>query len=75
VAGTVKISGKATDKQSHIARVNFYLDGKLVAKDAKAPFSFLYDTSNLSKGTHKISVKAYDVAGNVKIKAITVTVG
>ena len=73
-AGSVKISVTATDKQSRVARVNYYVDGRLIATDARPPFSFTFKTARLSRGTHRLKAKAFDVAGNSKSKTVTITV-
>ena len=74
VAGSVKISVKATDKQSRIARVNYYVDGRLIVTDTKHPFVYSFKTAGLSKGRHTLKAKAFDVAGNTRSKSITVKV-
>jgi peptidoglycan/xylan/chitin deacetylase (PgdA/CDA1 family) len=73
-AGSVKISVSATDKQSRISRVHYYVDRRLVATDTRDPFSYTFQTAGLSKGTHRLKAKAYDIAGNSRTKSITITV-
>jgi len=65
VTGRVHVSAAATDKQSGIAKVMFYVDGKLVATDTRAPFGFVWNTARLSKKSHTLTARAIDKAGNV----------
>ncbi len=43
--------------------VEFFLDGQLVQNDTSTPFSWQFDTSNYSPGSHAIKAVAYDSAG------------
>jgi hypothetical protein len=65
VKGSVHVSAAAADKQSGIAKVMFYVDGKLVATDTRAAFGFVWNTTRLSKKSHTLTAKAIDKAGNV----------
>jgi hypothetical protein len=40
--------------------VEFYLDGQLQQNDSSAPFSWQFETSNYSSGSHAIKAVAYD---------------
>jgi hypothetical protein len=46
-----------------VAKVEFRIDGRLVATDSAAPYSSSVSTRKLSDGTHTISATAYDDAG------------
>ncbi len=47
---------------SDVQYVEFFLDGQLVQNDTSAPFSWQFDTSNYSPGSHAIKAVAYDSA-------------
>jgi C1A family cysteine protease len=46
-----------------LAKVEFYLDGNLIATDSEAPFWILFDSEKYSNGVHKISIIGYDSEG------------
>ena len=48
---------------SEVAYVEFYLDGQLQRNDTSTPFSFQFDTSNYSAGSHAIKAVAHDTLG------------
>jgi subtilisin family serine protease len=64
VRGTVKIHIKATDANG-IARVELMINGKVVAKDAKAAYVLSFSAKKQNK-TMKVRVRAYDKLGNAK---------
>jgi hypothetical protein len=47
-----------------VVYVEFYLDGQLQQNDTSAPFSWQFDTSNYSPGSHAIKAVAYDSLGD-----------
>ncbi len=49
---------------SEVAHVEFYLDGQLQQNDTASPFSWQFDTSNYSSGSHAIKAVAYDSLGD-----------
>jgi peptidoglycan/xylan/chitin deacetylase (PgdA/CDA1 family) len=74
VAGTVSLTADAADDTS-LDRVEFLVDGQLVATDASAPYSFGWDSSTVPDGAHVLRARAVDGAGNVTTSsAATVTV-
>lgn len=60
--GVVRAAVAASD-QHGVARVRFYVAGRLVATDTTAPYSFAWKATG--KGLVAIQVRAYDRAGNV----------
>jgi len=70
VLNEVTILANASDNDSGIERVEFYIDGNLRKTDVSPPYNYLWN-DNLTK-EHKIEVKAYDYAGNSAIKEIDV---
>ncbi len=49
---------------SDVKYVEFYLDGQLQQNDSSAPFSWQFDTTNYSVGSHAIKAVAYDSLGD-----------
>jgi len=74
-AGTiVTISADAQDNIG-IDKVEFYIDGDLLATVTQAPYKYDWDTTNYGDGqNHSIYLKAYDQAGNVGTQLITVII-
>jgi uncharacterized repeat protein (TIGR02543 family) len=58
----VTIEVNASDNESGIDHVEFFIDGVSKSTDASAPYS--YDWREIQSGKHTITVKAYDNAGN-----------
>ncbi len=75
VRGTVRVTAKVRDAQSKVAKVLFYIDGRLVATDTTPAFSFVWNTRTASKRRHTVTARAVDKAGNRAAQSITVTVG
>jgi thermitase len=63
VMGSVKIRASASDDVG-VVKVEFRVDGKLLATDKTAPYQATWATRNVANGWHTISAKAYDAAGN-----------
>lgn len=64
VAGTVTISATATDNIG-VAGVQFLLDNNVLgAEDTTAPYSITWNTAGVANGTHTLSARARDAAGN-----------
>ena len=64
VSGMVAIQASAADNVG-VTRVEFYVDGMLLATDSAAPWQANWDTAGATNGTHVLLAKAYDAAGNV----------
>ena len=75
VTGTVTVSASASDVGG-VAGVQFLLDGNsLGAEDTVAPYSVSWNSSTATNGTHTVSARARDVAGNQTTStAVAVTV-
>jgi mono/diheme cytochrome c family protein len=70
VSGQVTVSAIATDNVG-VAGVQFYVDGVASGSEATAaPYSFLLNTASLTNGSHALSAKARDAAGNSATSAI-----
>jgi hypothetical protein len=75
VSETVTVSATASDNAA-VAGVQFLLDGNaLGAEDTTEPYSISWATTGASNGTHQLSARARDTAGNVTTSAaVEVTV-
>ena len=47
-----------------IAKVEYFVDSSLLAKTVIAPYTYAWDTTQLTPGTHALKVSATDGAGN-----------
>jgi hypothetical protein len=75
VKGTVSVSVSASDSDGSVSKVEFYVDGVLVAtSEAGTTHTFSWDTTTLSNGNHVIKAKAYDNNGNSSEDSHTVDV-
>jgi hypothetical protein len=68
VNGTVTVTAAASDNFG-VQRVEFYDGSSMVAADDRAPYSASWDTWTASNGSHLLTVRAYDAAGNVSTSA------
>jgi hypothetical protein len=74
VSGTVTLSASASDNVG-VARVDFVDGTTLVGSDASAPYTVAWNTANAANGTHTLTARAVDAAGNSATSAaVTVTV-
>jgi hypothetical protein len=77
----VTITATATDlgtnsgAPSGLTSVAFYADGALLATDTTSPYTTVWNTTKVAKGTHSLTAVATDNAGNATASAaITVTI-
>lgn len=54
----------STEVSSDVQYVEFYLDDQLQQNSTSSPFSWQFDTSNYSPGSHAIKAVAYDSLGD-----------
>lgn len=74
VSATQNLAATASDNVG-VTSVEFYLDGQLLGSDTSAPYSYSWNTTTATNGSHVVTAKAYDVANNVTTSAsVTVTV-
>lgn len=74
VSGTVALSASASD-DAGVQRVDFLLDGALIASDAQAPYTATWNSATASNGLHTLQARAEDIAGNSATSAaVRVTV-
>ena len=64
VTGTVNVTANASDSGSGMARVDFLLDGAVTSSDNAAPYAWSWNSASTTPGSHTLSARAYDVAGN-----------
>ena len=75
IKGTKTITASATDLDTGVAKVEFYIDEKLVNTLSSAPYSYSWNAKAVKDGSHSIFAKAYDKAGNNATSAtVNVTV-
>jgi hypothetical protein len=65
LVGTITLKATASDSVG-VVGVRFYVDGVAVGtEDLVAPYAISFDTKTLSTGSHLVSARARDAAGNV----------
>ena len=64
VNGTVTITASASDNVG-VSNVEFYLNGALLFASNVTPYAYNWNTSSIANGSHTLTAKAYDNAGNV----------
>jgi peptidoglycan/xylan/chitin deacetylase (PgdA/CDA1 family) len=78
VSGVVRLEATATDVGLGVARVDFYVDGKILGTATSVPYRVNWNTNNskqVARGSHTIYAVAVDRAGNSRVStSITVTV-
>jgi len=74
VSGTTTVTASAADNIG-VAGVQFLLDGASLGAEQSGPYSFAWNTTSASNGTHTLSARARDAAGNTTTATnVTVTV-
>ncbi len=64
VFGGVDLSATASDNM-RVTRVEFYVDGTLLATDTTSPYTHTWDSTASVDGTHTLMARAYDQRDNV----------
>ena len=75
VSGTVTLAATASDNDE-VAGVQFLLDTNtaLGAEDNSSPYGVSWNTTTVPNGTHTLTARARDAAGNIATSTVTVTV-
>ena len=74
LSGTVVVTADAADNTG-VVGVQFLVDGaNLGAEDLSAPYSASWGTTLFANGTHSITARARDAAGNTSTATVSVTV-
>jgi large repetitive protein len=68
---TLRISASAKDDK-RVGKVDFYVDRRLVDRDTTAPYRVTWRVRKLAYGTHTVTAKAYDSAGQADADAVSV---
>jgi peptidoglycan/xylan/chitin deacetylase (PgdA/CDA1 family) len=73
---TVNLAATATAGQyGQIDHVEFMVDGQLVGSSYTAPYSYNWDSTAVANGSHTVTARAVDWAGNSTVSAqVTITV-
>jgi hypothetical protein len=66
--GTVAFTATASDNVA-VARVEFVVDGTVVATDTTPPYEASWDSTTVVDGPHSVSARAIDGAGNSNLSA------
>ncbi|WPB82347.1 Ig-like domain-containing protein [Archangium violaceum] len=75
IGGLVTLSANASDASSSISKVEFLVDGTLIATDTSWPYSFSWNTPSVASGSHTLTARATDAQGNVATSTpVSVTV-
>lgn len=70
ISGSVAINANASD-DAGVTRVEFSVDGSLIATDTSAPYSTTWNAEASLLGLHSITAKAFDAAGNSSANTVT----
>lgn len=73
VSGTVTVQVDASDDNG-VDRVEIYIDDVLAATLTAAPYTYQWDTGNVSNGTHTVKATAYDTANRTAEDQVSVNV-
>ena len=73
VSGKVKVTASATDNVA-VTRLELYIDGSLKASSTTGSLTMTWNINgrSVSTGTHTLTAKAFDVAGNLGSATVTV---
>ena len=63
VSRSTTLSATATDDRG-VTQVEFLVDGTVVGTDSSAPFALDWDTADVPDGSHDVTARASDAAGN-----------
>ncbi|HVV67334.1 MAG TPA: Ig-like domain-containing protein [Candidatus Saccharimonadales bacterium] len=75
VSGIVTSTASASDNVG-VSKVEFYVDksSSPAMTDTASPYNYSFDSKTLGNGSHSITAKAYDAAGNTASSSVTFTV-
>ena len=74
ISGVVTVTAEASDAASGITSVTLYVDAQAQATLNQPLFNFTLDTSTFASGTHTLTVKAKDKAGNESEASVSVAI-
>lgn len=67
-SGTITLSASASDNVG-VSKVEFYVDNVLKGTDTTSPYSYALNSTTLANGSHALTAKAFDAAGNNTLSA------
>ncbi|MGB2714071.1 MAG: Ig-like domain-containing protein, partial [Vicinamibacterales bacterium] len=62
VSGPTSVTATASDNVG-VTRVELWVDGALALTDTSSPYTFSWNTTTVSNGSHSLQSRAYDAAG------------
>ncbi|MFH1696065.1 MAG: Ig-like domain-containing protein [Candidatus Micrarchaeota archaeon] len=74
ISETISLQANATDSESGIKKVEFYIDDSIKGTDTTSPYSIQWNSRKVANGTHTIKAKATDNAGNTAEDEIEINV-
>jgi hypothetical protein len=74
ISGSVTVVVSATDNVG-VTTLEYRLDGSTLARFSPPVGTWLWNTKTATNGSHTLSARAYDAAGNTAQAAVSVTVG
>jgi len=66
VSGTVQLRASALDDFT-VAKVEFLVDNNKVGESTMSPYSYSWDSTSVAPGSHRLSARAIDGAGNTQL--------
>lgn len=73
ISGTLSVLMAATDDVG-VARIDLYADSTLVGSTSITPYAVAWNTAKFANGSHVLTARAFDAAGNAATAQITVSV-
>ena len=73
LGSTINVTATATDTDGYITGVAFYLDGVLKFNDTTAPYSWAWNSTGATGGSHTLKVIASDNSANTVERSVTIT--
>ena len=67
-SGTITLNASASDNVG-VSKVEFYVDNVLKGTDTASPYTMTLNSTTLTNGSHALTAKAFDAAGNSKLSA------
>src|SRR3990170_3298877 len=69
LSGTISVTATATDNVG-VSRVEFHVDGGLIFTDTTSPYTWSWNTTTATNGSHTLMARAYDPSGNIGESAL-----
>jgi len=67
-SGTITLNATASDNVG-VTKVEFFVDNVLQGTDTASPYTMTMNSATLTNGSHALTAKAFDAAGNNKLSA------